>query len=75
MHHYTEIESVGLTLYNSFLSTQPSFPPTGSPYYPDWTNSEQLCINDGATPEYMKILQSANYLYMDKQECCGKAIL
>ncbi|KAK1744566.1 hypothetical protein QTG54_005099 [Skeletonema marinoi] len=49
---------------------QPSFPPTGSPYYPDWTNSEQLCINDGATPEYMKILQSANYLYMDKQECC-----
>eukprot|EP00986_Skeletonema_menzelii_P003768 scaffold1206_cov105-Skeletonema_menzelii.AAC.3 len=52
------------------LPIYPSFPPTGSPYYPDWISTSQVCINDGLTPAYMKELQQANYLYMDKQECC-----
>jgi len=49
---------------------QPSFPPTGSPYYPDWMFNSQVCINDGAAPEYMKTIQAMNYIYKDKQECC-----
>jgi len=32
----------------------------------------QVCINDGATPEFMKTIQALNYLYTDKQECCEK---
>ncbi|KAK1741031.1 hypothetical protein QTG54_008283 [Skeletonema marinoi] len=62
--------SLDLTVSSMKSTDQSSFPPTGSPYYPDWTDGAQLCINDGNAPEYMKIFQSANYLYMDKQECC-----
>jgi len=35
--------------------------------------NSQVCINDGAAPEYMKTIQAMNYIYKDKQECCGKA--
>jgi hypothetical protein len=32
----------------------------------------QACVNDGATPQYILEVQRLNYLYMDKQECCGE---
>ncbi|KAL9183322.1 hypothetical protein ACHAXT_005109 [Thalassiosira profunda] len=42
-------------------SAEPSAPPTGQLYYPDWENVEQICVNDGATPEYMNKIQRDNY--------------
>jgi hypothetical protein len=51
-------------------SDAPSASPTGSLYYPDWENAEQICVNDGADPEFMKRLQRDQYLYESKEECC-----
>jgi hypothetical protein len=48
----------------------PSESPTGSLYYPDWINDSQVCLNDGADPEYMLQVQRENYLYRSKEECC-----
>ena len=42
----------------------------GSLYYPDWINDSQVCLNDGADPEYMLQVQRENYLYRSKEECC-----
>lgn len=39
-------------------SAAPSEAPTGSLYYPDWINENQVCVNDGADPEYS---ESHNY--------------
>ena len=49
---------------------QPSAPPTGSLYYPDWENEEQICVNDRVNPKYMKQIQRDNYLYYSNEECC-----
>ena len=56
--------------YSYAPSDAPSDPPTGSLYYPDWENEEQICVNDGADPTYMKKIQRDNYLYRSKEECC-----
>ena len=55
-------------------SAEPSAPPTGQLYYPDWENVEQICVNDGATPEYMNKIQRDNYLYTSKEECCQVSV-
>jgi hypothetical protein len=51
-------------------SAAPSASPTGSKYYPDWINDSQVCLNDGADPEYMMQVQKENYLYDSKEDCC-----
>lgn len=40
-----------------------------APYYPDWTNDNQICTNDGFDPEWLEI-QRVNYLYKNKEACC-----
>lgn len=52
-------------------SSQPSDPPTGALYYPDWENESQVCTNDGNDPSYMKEIQKLNYLYLSKEDCCA----
>jgi len=51
-------------------SAQPSAQPTDGFYYPDWTNEDQVCTNDGNDPEYMLEIQRVNYLYRSKEDCC-----
>lgn len=48
----------------------PSSAPTGNLYYPDWLNENQVCVNDGADPSFMKEVQRLNYLYLSKEDCC-----
>jgi hypothetical protein len=41
--------------HSSNPSSEPSAPPTGGLYYPDWENGEQICVNDGADPEFSEL--------------------
>jgi len=54
----------------SMPSGMPSSSPTEAWYYPDWINSNQVCVNDFLEPEYMLQVQRENYLYRSKEECC-----
>ena len=38
-------------------------------YFPNWSSSNQGCVNDGNEPDYMT---STSYMYADLYNCCTK---
>ena len=52
---FVTIDGVFSSPKSSNPSSEPSASPTGGLYYPDWENGEQICVNDGADPEYSEL--------------------